>query len=141
MVIRKNLNLSQFRQLAYKLGQKHKQRGLIIGLSGNLGSGKTTFVKSFAKALSIKQIKSPTFIVMAAYRLAKTRKFYHLDLYRIKKPSQLKPLEIDEILENKNRIIIIEWIDRLPGLSRKCDLLIHFDIANKNKRNVYIKKP
>jgi tRNA threonylcarbamoyladenosine biosynthesis protein TsaE len=141
MIIRKNLSPVEFRQLAFKLGQKYKKRDVTIGLSGNLGSGKTTFVKQFAKALGIKQVKSPTFIVMAAYRLANYRIFFHLDLYRIKHAKQLRPLEIDETLKSKNRIIMIEWVDKFPSLEKKCNILIHLDIASKNKRNVYIKKP
>lgn len=90
---------------------------LIIALYGDLGSGKTTFVQGLAFGLGIKQrIISPTFIIIRNYRIrnyeSRIMNFYHIDLYRIESQS-LEGLGIEEIINNKNNIVAIEWAEKL----------------------------
>lgn len=121
-----NLSLGQVRKLAAELGKSVSRRGAIIGLSGNLGSGKTTFAKSLATGLGIKNLKSPTFIVSQRYP-HKQRYLYHLDFYRLDDEKQLAPIGLTEILSSDN-IVLIEWVDKFPKIARKCDILISFQI-------------
>ena len=66
----------------------------VVLLEGNLGSGKTTFVKSFCKYLNIKdKILSPTFNIINEYNIDEYNKIYHFDLYRLKSREEL--IEID----------------------------------------------
>ncbi|MBI3952677.1 MAG: tRNA (adenosine(37)-N6)-threonylcarbamoyltransferase complex ATPase subunit type 1 TsaE [Candidatus Doudnabacteria bacterium] len=140
MEIYRKLNLAGFRKLAYGLAAKNKQRDLVIGLSGVLGSGKTAFIKAFAKKLGLRHIKSPSFIIMAAHKLPHNRRFYHLDLYRIKHIKELSGVGLEEIIKSRNRIVMIEWIDKFPKLKKQCKLLIQIEITNVNERSVKIKK-
>lgn len=134
----RGLSLAQIRELARDFGKKFSRKGGVIGLTGSLGSGKTTFVKSFAKAFGITRIKSPTFIVAAKYQ-TKLRSFYHLDLYRLDHKRELAHLGLGEILSNPKNVVVIEWADKFPSIEDKCDLVINFKIKTQNRRDVAIK--
>ena len=82
--------------------------GEIIVLNGDLGAGKTTFTKGFAKAVGVNvPVTSPTFTLMKRYegRL----KLYHFDLYRIEDVSELEELGFDEYLGEEGSVCLIEW--------------------------------
>src|SRR6185369_14850747 len=81
-----NLTLTEVQKLAQHLASKVTNKGLTIGLVGNLGSGKTTFAQAFARKLGIKSLKSPTFIVSQRYNWKSTH-LYHLDFYRLTNPT------------------------------------------------------
>ncbi len=77
----------------------------IVGLEGDLGAGKTTFVKAFLKSLGYHDTSSPTFSIINEYSL-KDFKIIHADFYRVGNPKEF----IDYIIENKhNSITFIEW--------------------------------
>jgi tRNA threonylcarbamoyladenosine biosynthesis protein TsaE len=133
----RNLSLAQVERLAGDLARKTPNTGAIIGLIGNLGSGKTTFAKSFAQQLKIKSLKSPTFIVSQRYNL-KDKFLYHIDLYRLDNENQLTPLGLPEILSGKN-IVLIEWVDKFPTIAEECDILISFQVKPNDKRDVEVK--
>lgn len=103
--------------IAAKLA-KGKSLG-VIALSGELGSGKTTFVQGFAKGLGIKEkIISPTFVLMRHHQIPKTEKvLFHIDLYRLEKDKEFNDLGITEILNNPNQVII-EWAEKLKKLPK-----------------------
>ena len=134
----RNVKLSGKSKIGWRTGQKNNLgKGFIIGLSGNLGSGKTTFAKAFAKSLGIKTLKSPTFIVSQRYHL-KNKFLYHMDFYRLKSKKDLEAIGLSEILSGQN-IVLIEWVEKFPQIKRRCDALINFTVKPKNKRDVEIK--
>ena len=96
------------------------KKGVVIAMEGNLGSGKTTFVQGFAKALGIREnVLSPTFVLMKIYPLSKKKKLKHLihiDCYRLGSPSDLRHLGFRNLLKDKDAIILIEWADRIKKL-------------------------
>lgn len=104
------------RQVAQKLAKQISSG--VIALSGQLGAGKTTFVQGFAKGLGIKEkIISPTFVLMRQHQIPNTsRMLYHIDLYRLENPQNIKQLGLDEIIKNTNNIVVIEWADKLDEL-------------------------
>ena len=88
--------------------------GSILGLSGPLGAGKTTFVQYLAKELGARSIpKSPTFSLLRTYPLSPTSRLIHLDAYRLEKPEDLLPLNLEEELAEPGTIIVIEWAERV----------------------------
>ncbi|MBX4186932.1 MAG: tRNA (adenosine(37)-N6)-threonylcarbamoyltransferase complex ATPase subunit type 1 TsaE [Candidatus Doudnabacteria bacterium] len=133
----RNLTLVQVQKLAATLGKAAAKTGVIIGLSGDLGSGKTTFTKALAKSLGIKSVKSPTFIVAARHRLPH-QFLWHLDFYRLNETKQLQALGLTEILSGHN-IVLIEWVEKFPQVKKICDILINLTVKPNNKRDVEIK--
>ena len=116
-----------------RLGQK----ALFIGLMGDLGAGKTTFLQGFARALAIKErILSPTFLIMRKLPMARSRTFYHVDCYRISKEKELLDLGFKEILADSRNIIVVEWADKIPGILPKDAIILKFFHLDINKRKI-----
>jgi tRNA threonylcarbamoyladenosine biosynthesis protein TsaE len=126
-----------------------KKQALVIGLEGDLGGGKTTFLQGFARGLGIKQkILSPTFIIMRkfkipirVYSLSNSRRFasfYHIDCYRIGKLKEILDLGFKEIISNPKNIVAIEWADRIGQIIPKETFWIKFEIVNKNQRKIML---
>lgn len=109
---------------------------LIIGLEGELGSGKTTFIKAFAKGLGIKKrLTSPTFVLMKNYR-----NFYHIDCYRIKSYKDILALDFEEIISNPKNIILIEWAEKVKKILPKETIWLKFEIVSNNERKIAVQK-
>lgn len=90
--------------------------GSVLGLKGNLGTGKTQFVKGITSYFRISEIvNSPTFLIVNEYlaneNLFKGLKIFHFDLYRINNPEELAIIGFDEYIKDKNSISLIEWSD------------------------------
>ncbi|MFA7285650.1 MAG: tRNA (adenosine(37)-N6)-threonylcarbamoyltransferase complex ATPase subunit type 1 TsaE [Candidatus Paceibacterota bacterium] len=99
---------------------KDTQDATIVGLFGDLGAGKTTFVQYFSRILGIKQkINSPTFVLMKRYAIKLSggrtpgwKNIYHIDAYRLEGKDIKKELEIlgwSEIVSNPRNLILVEW--------------------------------
>ena len=113
-------------RLGCNLGRKISRENprtsaIVLGLRGELGSGKTVFTKGFLGALGVKsRVLSPTFLLIKSYKLTKGnfKKAYHLDCYRLKSERELLSLGVKEILAAKENLVIIEWIERLKSPTR-----------------------
>lgn len=114
---------------------------LVIGLVGELGSGKTTFAQGFARGLGIKEgVLSPTFVLMKQYALKKAalRNFIHVDCYRLNNQEDLIPLGWRDIVENPRNLILIEWADRVLAALPRSFILITFNHLNETSRSIVI---
>lgn len=138
----------QTKQLALKLAKKlfraSSDHARVIALSGDLGSGKTTFAQGFARALGItEKIQSPTFVLMKIYSLSKQKYLKHLihiDAYRIESTKELEHLGFRELLKDKDAVILIEWADRIKKLLPKETTWIEFTHGKKmNERSILLK--
>ena len=90
------------------------QAGQVIGLSGDLGAGKTQFVKGFARGLGVTvRVQSPTFALVNEYSGGRLP-LYHLDLYRLETAAQISSAGLDEYL-SPDGVTIIEWAERWFG--------------------------
>lgn len=111
---------------------------MVLALIGELGAGKTTFVKGVAKGLGIKrEILSPSFIIINRVRIKKGF-FYHIDLYRIKNKQELMEIGILEILESLDGIVIIEWARKCLEFLPKETVKIFFEYLGESKREIRI---
>ena len=88
----------------------------VIGLSGELGAGKTTLVKSVAEVLGITEtITSPTFVIAKQYGIPDKnwRTLIHIDAYRIESIDELMPIGWESMIEMPETLIIVEWPERI----------------------------
>jgi len=113
---------------------------LIIGLTGDLGSGKTTFIQGFLKGLGVKQrITSPTFVIFKRYEIKneKYKNVYHIDCYRLNKPEEILKLDFKEIISNSKNIVLIEWAEKLKKVLPQKINWINFEYGKKsNERKI-----
>ncbi len=111
-------------------------KATVIALQGDLGAGKTTFAQAFGKIMGVTEnMPSPTFVIMKSYDIdpAKTgqvgrgfKKLIHIDAYRLEKEEELLHLGWDELIQNPENIILIEWPERVEKLIPKDAKRIHF---------------
>jgi len=90
-------------------------RGDVLSLTGDLGAGKTTFVRGAARGLGVPdgQVLSPTFTLVRQYR--GTYPVYHLDVYRLERVQDVIDLGFEEILDPEG-VSFVEWGDAIEGL-------------------------
>ena len=97
--------------LGEKFGRS-AQSGSVFALSGDLGAGKTQFVKGLARGLEIPaRVHSPTFTLVNEYGGGRL-KLFHLDLYRLETPAQIFSAGVEEFLQ-PDGVTVIEWAERL----------------------------
>jgi tRNA threonylcarbamoyladenosine biosynthesis protein TsaE len=108
----------------------------IFGLIGDLGSGKTAFVRGVAKKLGVKQnITSPTFVIMKIYE-ALDRQLVHIDAYRLSSQEDLFSIGFEDLVSNSNSLIFIEWPERVFKTIPKNMRLINFSYLDENSRKI-----
>ena len=118
-------SVEETQNLAKKLAKKISQ-GSVISLIGDLGTGKTTFTKGFAKQLGIEDhVTSPTFKLVSEYQGEKY-KLYHIDAYRMDGPNDFLNIGGEEYLSSKKNITIIEWGDLLMDLLPEKTITVNF---------------
>lgn len=123
------------------LQQKPGNHAVVLGLEGDLGAGKTTFLQGFAKGLGIEEkILSPTFVIMKKFEIPNSsfRFFYHFDCYRLNtsEPASAKgsgaakeilELGFEEIISNPENIVAIEWPEKISEILPKNIISIKFE--------------
>ena len=111
--------------------------GVVIGLNGTLGSGKTRFAQGLGEGLGIDpdNITSPTFTLCVPYqgRLP----LLHLDVYRIRNPEEIDELGLDEWIENGS-VLVIEWYHRFANFLPPLDIEINFDLQSDDSRRIQL---
>lgn len=116
--------------------------GEVLGLIGDLGSGKTVFVQGLAKALGVKKtVNSPTFVLMKIYDLRKAihnirqyiRQLVHVDAYRINNYQELLDIGLQEYLGCQDCLVVIEWADKVKKILPKKTIYINFHIKKQQR--------
>jgi tRNA threonylcarbamoyladenosine biosynthesis protein TsaE len=112
--------------------------GAIFLLSGDLGAGKTVFAKGLAAGLGIDpfEVTSPSFTLINEY--AGRLKFFHIDLYRLDEQACVG-LGLEEILETKDAVVLIEWAERL-GYVPDGAIHINIDYLDDTERKITLNK-
>jgi tRNA threonylcarbamoyladenosine biosynthesis protein TsaE len=89
--------------------------GWVIGLTGELGAGKTQLVKGLALGLGIEErVQSPTFALVHQYARGRAH-LVHIDLYRLDTPSQISGAGLEQFIYDPTVVVVIEWIERWFG--------------------------
>ncbi len=120
--------------------KEKRSNAVIVGLQGDLGAGKTTFVKSVAGTLGVEgAVTSPTFVIEKIYKLPEGGKFsrlVHIDAYRLENGKELLPLGWEEISSDPQNLILIEWPERVANILPKDVHRMYFSFIDKNTREV-----
>lgn len=117
-----------------------RKNATILALSGDLGSGKTAFVKVLAKQLGITEIvSSPTFVIEKIYAvtaLCPFEKIIHIDAYRLEHADELLKLGWQDIISSPKNLICIEWPEKVSGIIPHDALRIQFTFIDENTREM-----
>ncbi len=129
-------NIAENIKVYNELNTLLKQSKLVL-LTGEMGSGKTTFTSGYLQYLNAKdKVSSPTYSLVNEYIINDTESIYHFDLYRIKNEQELLDMGINDYLMNQ-KICFIEWPQLLvPHLQNYIDLT--FEKLNENTRLISI---
>lgn len=106
--------------------------GMIIILNGELGAGKTFFIKQVLKQFNITNANSPTFAIVNEYAGDKT--FYHFDFYRINTESELLNIGIEDYFSDEESVIFIEWGNLFPDILPQKRIEINITYLTENER-------
>ncbi|HEX7356777.1 MAG TPA: tRNA (adenosine(37)-N6)-threonylcarbamoyltransferase complex ATPase subunit type 1 TsaE [Ignavibacteriaceae bacterium] len=108
------------------------KNGMIVILNGDLGAGKTFFIKQVLQKFNVTNANSPTFAIVNEYVGDLT--FYHFDFYRINKESELHDIGIEDYFNDEQSIIFIEWGNLFPEVLPKQRIQIKIDYIDENER-------
>ena len=128
--------------LKKELNKKERKKALVITLSGDLGSGKTVFVKGLAEGLGIKErVLSPTFVIERRYEVKNEKFSYliHIDAYRLSSGEDLKVLGWDDKVKDKNNIICLEWPENVSSAIPKETVPVFLGFVSEKERSLRFK--
>lgn len=116
---------------------KDVRPGTVLALTGDLGTGKTTFIKGLALGLGLKdqdEVKSPTFALMHVYDARMP--IYHFDLYRLDTVKEIQAIGFDELVSDPSAVTVIEWAEKAGVLLPPGALRLSFEQAGENSRRI-----
>lgn len=114
----------------------------VIALSGDLGSGKTTFSKEIAKLLDIQEtVISPTFVIQKKYTTTNSvfTQFVHIDTYRIENDSEAKSLKLTEVFNTPKTLVFIEWPEKIHSNLPPNTIWVSFEVISQEERKISLK--
>lgn len=127
---------TQTRRIGMRLGEM-LQPGDVIGLEGNLGAGKTTFVQGIASGWgSYDSVSSPTYVLINVYRRLDRKQLFHLDAFRLMSPEEAIDLDIDTMLDQGP--LLVEWADRIKEALPEDYLWINMRFINDEQRDFIV---
>ncbi|MDM8550203.1 tRNA (adenosine(37)-N6)-threonylcarbamoyltransferase complex ATPase subunit type 1 TsaE [Desulfobacterales bacterium HSG2] len=130
-------SLVETRELGKKIGTS-LTAGTILALTGDLGSGKTSFVQGLARGLGVPDeyyITSPTYTLINEY--PGRCPLFHVDLYRLEGPDDAEEIGLSEILCSDG-VVAIEWAERLSGETLGEHIAIDFEILDDESRKICV---
>ena len=119
------------------MAKKGNTSATVVGLYGNLGSGKTTFVQSVAEILGVTECPtSPTFVILKNYTLTSNPHtlLVHIDAYRLKSGAELIKLGWQELVSNPANLIFIEWPEHVKEILTSDHLKLSFEFVDETTR-------
>ncbi len=121
----------QTKKLAADLAEQIKDFRCVT-LNGDLGAGKTFFVRCFAELFGVPRVSSPTFALVNVYEAQ--LKIYHLDFYRLITMDELFDIGFFEMCEDEQGIMFIEWADMFKEILPKRRIAIDIELNEKEER-------
>lgn len=104
----------------------------LFTLEGDLGAGKTTFVRALLAAMGYEgRVKSPTYALVEPYEI-EGREVFHFDLYRLSDPEELDFLGLDDYFTGQS-LCLVEWADKGEGMLPTADLKLSIDFAGSGR--------
>lgn len=143
-------NLEQISKIAKLFLENLKTKpnqAVIVGLVGDLGSGKTTFTQKVAEELGIREVvTSPTFVIEKKYKVpilvgSQFKQLIHIDCYRLKNGSDLINLDWQEIINDSGNLIVVEWPEIVEEIIPPDSWKIYFEFIDENTRKIKLPWP
>lgn len=113
-------------------------KAVIVCLYGNLGAGKTALTQAFARELGVKEnITSPTFVIEKLYETTHPffKRLIHVDAYRLSGGVELQVLNFEELVVNRNNLIVIEWPENVNEILPENHLKIYCEFVDETTRS------
>ncbi len=113
----------------------------LVILRGEVGAGKTTLTKGIAAALGAateEDVTSPTFTLIHEYAGPKVR-LYHLDLYRLETEKELATLGIEELINEPDALVLVEWGERFESIVCRADAEIAMEHGDEDERHLLVR--
>lgn len=123
------------------------KQALILLLSGDLGSGKTTFTQFLAEELGLREkITSPTFVLIKKYKLPQPiiqagvviKNLVHIDAYRLDSGKDLLSLGWQELVAEPTNLIVVEWPERISDLWSGLEFQLKFQFIDNRTREIFL---
>jgi tRNA threonylcarbamoyladenosine biosynthesis protein TsaE len=115
---------------------KGSKNSLLINLIGNLGAGKTTFVRGLIQELGFDEfVKSPTFTIVESYE-SDNLKVFHFDLYRIEDDRELQAIGVEDYLTEENAITLVEWPEKSKRYFNNPDYIIELNHCDNDEKRL-----
>ena len=112
------------------------KNSLLINLIGNLGAGKTTFVRGLIQELGFDEfVKSPTFTIVESYE-SDNLKVFHFDLYRIEDDRELQAIGVEDYLTEKNAITLVEWPEKSKRYFNNPNYIIELNHCDNDEKRL-----
>lgn len=130
-------SLEKFQEFGVSLGQLIEP-SVVIALNGELGSGKTTLVRSLCQGLgcsSLEFVTSPTFVLMQEYQGRCT--VHHLDVYRLENEAQFIDFGGEELFQSGN-VVLIEWAEKIINCLPTTRVDIFLEVLSQEERRIHI---
>lgn len=113
----------------------------VVAFSGELGAGKTTFIKQLCKSLGVTdEVSSPTFSIIQEYFSLENGVIYHLDLYRIKNETEALNAGVEDCVDGRHWCFV-EWPEKAPDIFPAETVFVNLHIMGENKRKLIVNLP
>jgi len=143
-------------RIGEEFGERYIRAGAVVCVHGELGAGKTHFIKGIAGSLGIddRELTSPTFALAHEFEIVgragstdpsassgqALRALYHLDCYRFEKPEELLELGVEDYLYPEHAATIIEWPERISQLIPEDAIHVEINVISETERSIEIEK-
>jgi len=127
-----------------------RKTAVVVGLYGELGSGKTTFTQAVGSLLGVKEsMASPTFVIEKIYKinsptaaafknLSQFIHLIHIDAYRLESPEEIRRLGWSDLLADPQNLILVEWPERIAAAMPEKHTRIYLEHIDENTRKIII---